>query len=125
MAKTNEKKEALIQNEKKYENKTNREIVDELLENNLIFDCVYFQFGKLYKIPGEKWKKQYEQDFLQDLVLILLTYDNDKLNDAYHNKHMNALITRIIQNNIYSKSSKFYNSYLRFDLTTDELDDKY
>lgn len=125
MAKTNEKKEALIQKEKKYEHKTNREIVDELLENNLIYDCVYFQFGKLYKIPGEKWKKQYEQDFFQDLVLILLTYDNDKLNDAYHNKHMNALITRIIQNNIYSKSSKFYNSYLRFDLHTDELDDKY
>ena len=115
----------LIQEEKKWEGKTNREIVDELLENRLIEDCVYFQFGKLYKIPGERWKKQYEQDFFQDLVVILLTYDNDKLNDAYHNKHMNALLTRIIQNNIFSGSSRFYKNYLRFDLTTKELNDDY
>ena len=117
------KEKCLIQEEEKCKIKTNQEIVDELLENKLVDDCVFFQFRKLLSIPGERWKQQYEEDFYQDLIVILLTYDNDKLNDAYHNKHMNALITRIIQNNIYSRSSKFYNNYLRFDLTTDNIDE--
>ena len=119
----NEENDVLIQEDKKKVYKTNREIVDELLESKLIDDCIYYQFAKLYTIPGERWKKQYEQDFYQDLIVILLSYDNEKLNDAREHKHMNALLTRIIQNNIFSKSSKFYHNYLRFDLTTDELDD--
>ena len=118
-----QEKNDLIPEEEKCKNISNQEIVHELLESKLIDDCIFFQFRKLLSIPGERWKQQYEQDFYQDLIVILLTYDNDKLNDAYHNKHMNALITRIIQNNIYSRSSKFYNNYLRFDLTTDDIDE--
>lgn len=118
-----QEKNDLIPEEEKCKNKSNQEIVNELLDNKLVDDCVFFQFRKLLSIPGERWKQQYEQDFYQDLIVILLSYDNDKLNDAYRNKHMNALITRIIQNNIYSRSSKFYNNYLRFDLTTDDIDE--
>ena len=118
-----QEKNDLIPEEEKCKNKSNQEIVDELLDNKLVDDCVFFQFRKLLSIPGERWKQQYEQDFYQDLIVILLTYDNDKLNDAYCHRHMNALITRIIQNNIYSRSSKFYNNYLRFDLTTDDIDE--
>lgn len=93
------------------EKKTNSEIFGECYE--LLKECMDYQFLKLCRLdPG---KKQFKDDLLQDICVWLLTYDNDKLNDAYRKKHMNALITRIIQNQIYSTSSKFFRDYLDFD----------
>lgn len=87
---------------------TNREIVDIYLENGLIQTCVDCQFANV------RDGRQYKEDFFQDLILILLTYDNDKLNDAHNNNHFNALVSRIIINNIYSKTSPFYKDYKKF-----------
>ena len=85
---------------------TNKEIVEIYLNNGLIKECVKYQFAK--------WKQwEYQEDFFQDLVLILLEYDNEKLNDAHLNNHFNALVTRIIINNIYSKTSPFYKAYIK------------
>lgn len=93
------------------EKKSNFEIFDECLD--LLKECMDYQFLKLCKLdPG---KRQFKDDLFQDICIWLLTYDNDKLNDAYRKKHMNALITRIIQNQIYSASSKFFRQYLDFD----------
>lgn len=115
-----EKKSPLIlRNDKKI--LTNKEIVDEFINDGLIERCIEFQFQKLART--DPWKMQYKEDMLQDLIIVLYEYDNEKLNNAYENKHMNALITRIIQNNIYSKTSKFYHNYLRFDNQTSELNE--
>ena len=86
--------------------KTNQEILQEWLDNRLLKTCVECQFSKLEN-------RQYEDDFFQDLCLIILTYPNDKLNDAY-NKHPNAFITRCIQNNIFSINSPYYKTYMRY-----------
>lgn len=102
----------------------NAEILDFYLYNpkgNLPKKCVDYQFKKLAKT--EPWKWQFKDDFYSDLILILLNYDNAKLNNAHEGHHMNALITRIIQNNIYSSSSKFYSTYLKFSRQSDDLDD--
>lgn len=93
---------------------SNSEIVQIYLDNRLIKTCVECQFSKLKD-------RQYEDDFLQDLVLILLEYDNEKLNDAHNNNHINALITRIIINNIYSVTSKYYKNYIKFNSNSDEI----
>ena len=93
---------------------SNREIVDIYLNNRLIKTCVECQFSKLKD-------RQYEDDFFQDLVLILLEYDNEKLNNAHKNNHINALITRIIMNNIYSVTSKYYKNYIKFNSNSDEI----
>lgn len=93
---------------------SNREIVDIYLNNRLIKTCVECQFSKLKD-------RQYEDDFFQDLVLILLEYDNEKLNNAHNNNHINALITRIIMNNIYSVTSKYYKNYIKFNSNSDEI----
>ena len=65
------------------------------------------------------YQTRYEKDpFLreeisQELWLWLLTYDEAKLSDAYENKHLNALITRYLQNQIFSKNSQFYYTHKR------------
>lgn len=93
---------------------SNSEIVQIYLDNRLIKTCVECQFSKLKD-------RQYEDDFFQDLVLILLEYDNEKLNNAHKNNHINALITRIIMNNIYSVTSKYYKNYIKFSSNSDEI----
>lgn len=96
---------------------TNKEIVDIYINNGLLRECINYQFAKV----KDKSILQYKEDFFQDLVVILYTYDNEKVNDAHINNHFNALITRIIQNNIWSTTSPFYKYYRRFDHRTDEI----
>lgn len=96
---------------------SNREIVDMYLNNRLLLTCVECQFAKL------KDKSNLE-DFFQDLVLYLLSYDNEKLNNAHLNNHFNALVTRIIQNNIFSVTSPYYKNYRKFESKTEEISNK-
>ena len=86
---------------------TNNEILEAALNSGLLKRCVDCQFFKA-------GITEYKDDFFQDLCLIILEYDNEKLNDAYK-KHFNAWITRVIQNNIMSINSKFYSNYKRWD----------
>lgn len=101
---------------------SNTAIVKYYLDNGLIQRCVDCQFLKMPE--GDRWKMQYKEDFFQDLIVILLTYGNEKMNNAHLNNHMNALITRIIQNNIYSDHSDFYLRYLRLRNRSQEIDRK-
>lgn len=86
---------------------TNHEILQHWLDNGLLKRCIDCQFYKM----GEQ---EYKEDFFNDICLIILEYDNDKLNDAF-NKHPNAWITRVIQNNIFSVNSAFYKTYRKWD----------
>ena len=95
---------------------TNEEILNIYLENGLIDKCLDHQFAKM--------DKQFKGDYRNDLVIDLLEYDNAKLNSAHEGKHMNALLTRIIQNNIFSKTSWYYRRYVRFDRQTDEITER-
>lgn len=91
-----------------------REIVDSVLKSGLAEKCVAYQTNKC--------NNQYlKEELLQELYLWLCTYDIDKLKDAYKKKHMNALITRWISNNFFSKTSPFYKQFKRFDLFSDEI----
>ena len=111
------KEEALIEND--YKPLNNLDILKIYLDNGLIEKCLAFQFAKL----KEPWKLQYSGDMLNDLIIIIAEYDNDKLNNVHKNNHMNAWLTRVLQNNLMSKSSKFYHQYLRFNLHSNEFKD--
>lgn len=93
---------------------TNGEIVQRYLNSGLIEKCVECQFAKVKN-------KSNKEDFFQDLILILLEYDNKKLNNAHEHKHMNALITRIIVNNIFSKTSPYYKKYGKYASRAEEI----
>lgn len=94
--------------------KTNHEIVEENMK--LIRTCVECQFSR-------SSDKEYMEDFYHDLIIILLEYDNDKMNDAVDNSRLNALITRIIQNNIFSRTSRFWRDYKKFNDKTREINE--
>jgi hypothetical protein len=98
---------------------TNNQIVEIYLKNKLIQTCCECQFAK------RKDLLKYYDDFYQDLILVLLLYDNEKMNDAHINNHFNALLTRIIQNNLNSTTSEFYRKYLRYDNNKEELTNKH
>ena len=92
--------------------KKNEEIAQEAVESGLLDDCIFYQFKKMKKL--EPWKMQFSGDLKSDIYLTLYNYDNAKLNDAYQKGHLNALITRIIINSIFSTSSNFHSWYLKF-----------
>lgn len=96
---------------------TNKEIVDSHL--SLIKRCCDYQFSQC----KNQFDKQNKEDFNQDLILILYAYDNEKLNDALSKGEgtLNALITRIIINQLYSKTSDYYRKYKRFSERSDDL----
>lgn len=96
---------------------TNHQILNIYLSNNLIKECVDNQFYK--------YNKKYKEDFFNDLILIILEYNNEKLNDAHYNNHFNAFLTRIIQNNINSTTSPYYKTYMKYEDNKEELTNKY
>lgn len=94
---------------------TNREIVDKYLENGLIDKCLDYQFMKIKD-------KQFKEDFRNDLILDLLTYE--KLPQVEEEGHVNALITRVIVNNIFSRTSWYYRRYVRFGKNSTEITER-
>ena len=109
--------------EEDYERITNKEIVEIYLESGLLRKCLEIQFQKLP--VGDRWKRQYMEDMWQDLIVFLMTYNNEKLNNAHHYNHINALVTRILQNQLYSDHSKFYIDYIKFGAKSDDIKDKH
>ena len=91
----------------------NREIVNENLD--LIRRCVECQF--VHSAPD----MQNMEDYYHDLILYL--YDYPKLMNAVENNHLNALITKIVIQNLYSKTSVYDKVYRRFGRISDDLDD--
>lgn len=92
---------------------TNTEIVEENIK--LIEDCVNYQFARVKD-------KQFKEDLLHDLVIELIGYS--KLQKVHEEGHLNALVTRMIRNNIYSSTSWYYRRYIRPDRQGDEITER-
>lgn len=94
---------------------TRQEIIDEINDSNLLTTCVDYQLKK----QPQHYKNR--DDILSDAWLWLLTYDIEKLTDAYLNNHLNALLTRYIQNQIFSKTSDYFRKYVKFNTLSEDL----
>ena len=93
-----------------------QEIINEIYNSKLLITCVDYQLKK------QPQHYQYRDDIISDAWLWLLTYDEDKLRDAYDNKHLNALITRYLQNQLFSTTSEYYRKYIKFNTITENLE---
>ena len=97
---------------------TRQDVVDYLLETRLVNTCCECQLAK------KKSDMDLLDDLIQDVWLWVMTYDEDKLLNAYTNGHINALITRMIINNVFSVSSPYYRNYHKFSDRTTEITSK-
>lgn len=93
---------------------TNAEIIEKYLNNGLIDRCLDYNFNKI--------SKEYKNDFKNDLIIELMEYD--KLGKVEAEGHMNAFLTRCIQNNVFSKTSWYYRRYIRYDKNSSEITDR-
>lgn len=90
------------------------EITRHLLETGLVEECIHYQLIRC----NDAYLKE---EMTQETWLWLLGYDLGKLSDAYENGHLNALITRFIQNQWFSNRSAFHYTYRKKDRITDEI----
>ena len=83
----------------------------------LISTCCSYQSVK-YNVPEDLF-----DDLVQEVSLVLLEYDNDKLNRIVEQKHLNAFITGILVRMCYSTNSQFYRDYRKFSANCEEITD--
>ena len=86
-------------------------IVDKLARNRVVEDMI-----KNMNI------NDYPDDLAQEIYLILLEYDKDKIEEMYNKNQINFFISRIITNQAFSKNSPFYLNYKKWDLNKEDLD---
>ena len=86
-------------------------IVDKLARNRVVEDMI-----KNMNI------NDYPDDLAQEIYLILLEYDKEKIEDIYNKNQINFFISRIITNQAFSKNSPFYLNYKKWDLNKEDLD---
>lgn len=82
---------------------TNQEIVYCLSYSGIVEDIAH----------NIKVTPDYYDDFVQDMYLTLLEYDNEKLNEIREKNQLKYFIARICLNNWNSKTSPFYCKYKR------------
>lgn len=84
--------------------KENNEIVEKILKSGMLHILL-----KNMCIP-EEW----QDDLLQELCIILLEYDNEKMNYMYDNKQLKFFCVRVIQSQYYSAHSPFFKKYKKY-----------
>jgi hypothetical protein len=85
-------------------------ILIELYEKNTIKDI----------IRNLQVDEQDAEDLEQEIYMILLEYDNDKIIDMYNNKQLKYFIVGVIQRQYYSKTSPYYKKYKKYYSLVDE-----
>ena len=60
------------------------------------------------------------QDLAQDIYLDLLRKDADLMNELWDSRSYNFYITKMVINNVFSKTSPYYEQYKRFKKQNDE-----
>lgn len=62
----------------------------------------------------------YKDDLIQEIYLILLQYDKQKLMDIYNKKQLKFFIAKIITNQFNSQTSVFFKLYKKYNKLKDE-----
>lgn len=57
---------------------------------------------------------KYMDDLTQEIYLILLEYNQEKLQSIYDKGQFNFFLTRIIKNQYFSKTSPFFKKYRKY-----------
>ena len=85
--------------------RTNAQIINEIANGGLVEEII--QGVSYSKFESNENLK----DLTQDIYLQLLQMDNAKINELYFKNQLRFWVTRIITNNIHSKTSPYYYAY--------------
>ena len=88
------------------EKMTKRDVITYIAEHHLIKDCIK-------NITGGVWRVEYD-DLQQDLLIELYGVSEAKLVGLYDRNQLRFYLTRVVRNNIQSKTSRFFYRYRRF-----------
>ena len=91
------------------------DVIKSIMDSGLLITCVDYQLKR------QPQHYEHRGDIIGDAWVWLLTYDEQKLIDAYTNKHLNALITRYLQNQLFSTTSEYYRKYIKLNSISEEL----
>ena len=97
--------------------RTNAQIINEIANAHLIEEIIS---GITY---SKFESKENLKDLAQDIYLQLLQMDNAKINELYFKKQLRFWVTRIITNNIHSKTSPYYYQYKKSQRQSVSIDD--
>lgn len=64
----------------------------------------------------------YIEDLVQDIYIELYLKDNELIEKLENDNEIDYFLTKIIRNNLYSKTSPFFYKYQKFRKITDEID---
>lgn len=64
---------------------------------------------------------KYKDDLIQEVILIILEYDKEKIEQLYASNQMSFFLVRIIKSQYNSITSPFYKQYRKFSALSDEL----
>lgn len=97
--------------------RTNAQIINEIANGGLVEEIIHgVSYSKFENTENLK-------DLTQDIYLQLLQMDTKKLNDLYCKNQLRYWITRIITNNIHSKTSPYYYQYKKAQMQSVNIND--
>ena len=96
---------------------TNAQIINEIANGGLVEEIIQgVSYSKFENTENLK-------DLTQDIYLQLLQMDTKKLNDLYTKNQLRFWVTRIITNNIHSKTSPYYYMYKKAQMQSVNIND--
>lgn len=87
---------------------SNAEIVEEVVEKGYIDNAL-----RIYRVHSSHY-----DDLYQEVVVILLSMDNDRLNDIMMCGKLSHFIVKVVKHQYMSTTSSFYKQYRKHEKTT-------
>ena len=87
-------------------------------------DCIYEKRYVETIARNMRVESDYFDDLCQEVYYILITgYTEEKLQEAIDNKQIKYIITSIMKNQYFSKTSPFYRTYKKYRQRSSNIDD--
>ena len=94
---------------------TKYDIINEIANAQLVEKIVY----KL--LPASKNRFDCPADLVQDIYILLLTKDDNLIDNLYQKKELGYYILRIAKNQLLSCNSPYFYTYIKFNNSCDDI----
>lgn len=89
------------------------------IKGNIMYERIYNEIRTICDNLGID--EQYKDDLIQEVILIVMEYDKEKIEQLYGSNQINFFLVRIIKNQFFSVNSPFYKQYRKFSSLSEEI----